>query len=219
MNGIGETPPVPFGMLGSVTHRWEIAMSALTVSQDPDQIWDDLVRFWEEMDWPEGSKVEIIEGIITVSPVPAPRHNVIGERIQRRLYSVIPSDWEIFQTLAIAVPSRLGMLIPDLLVAPVQECVEAESHIPAALAELVVEVTSKSNAQHDRVSKPAAYATAGIPLYLLIDRWAPGGPTATLFGEPKGDVYRVLSAVKFGDPIKLPDPFDLTIDTGEFPVD
>ncbi|WP_155054038.1 Uma2 family endonuclease [Streptomyces blattellae] len=194
-------------------------MSALTVSQDPDQNWDDLVRYWEEMEWPEGSKVEIIEGIITVSPAPAYRHNVIAERIQRRLYSVIPEDWGIFQTLAIAVPSRLGMLIPDLVVTPVQERPEAESHIPAALAALVVEVTSKSNARHDRVSKPAAYATAGIPLYLLVDRWAAGGPTVTLYGEPKGDVYRVLGAVKFGDPIKVPAPFDLTIDTSEFPVD
>lgn len=193
-------------------------MSALTVSQDSDQNWDDLVRYWEEMEWPEGSKVEIIEGIITVSPAPAFRHNVIAARIQRRLYSVIPEDWEIFQTLAIAVPSRLGMLIPDLVVAPVPEHTESDSHIPAALAELVVEVTSRSNAGHDRVSKPAAYATAGIPLYLLVDRWAPGGPTATLYGEPKGDVYRVLKAVKFGDLIELPEPFGLTIDTSEFPV-
>ncbi|MFE9447160.1 Uma2 family endonuclease [Streptomyces sp. NPDC006739] len=194
-------------------------MSALTVSQDPDQHWDDLVRYWEEMEWPEGSKVEIIEGIITVSPAPAYRHNVIAARIQRRLYSVIPEDWEVFQTLAVAVPSRLGMLIPDLVVAPLQDHAEADSHIPAALAELVVEVTSKSNARHDRVSKPAAYATAGIPLYLLIDPWASGGPTATLYGEPKGDVYQVLSAVKFGDAIKLPAPFDLVIDTGEFPTE
>ncbi|KMS84218.1 MULTISPECIES: Uma2 family endonuclease [Streptomyces] len=194
-------------------------MSALTVSQDSDQNWDDLVRYWEEMEWPEGSKVEIIEGIITVSPAPAFRHNVIAARIQRRLYSVIPEDWEIFQTLAIAVPSRLGMLIPDLVVAPVPEHTESDSHIPAALAELVVEVTSRSNAGHDRVGKPAAYATAGIPLYLLVDRWAPGGPTATLYGEPKGDVYRVLKAVKFGDLIELPEPFGLTIDTSEFPVD
>ncbi|MEV0301210.1 Uma2 family endonuclease [Streptomyces prasinus] len=192
-------------------------MSALTVSQDPEQSWDDLVRFWEEMEWPEGSKVEIIEGIITVSPAPALRHNVIAERIQRRLYSVIPEDWGVYQTLAIAVPSRLGMLIPDLLVAPVQEHSESDSHIPAALAALVVEVTSKSNARHDRVSKPAAYATAGIPLYLLVDRWAPDGPTVTLFGEPDGDVYRPLSTVKFGEPIKLPEPFDLVIDTAEFP--
>jgi Uma2 family endonuclease len=193
-------------------------MSALTVSQDPEQSWDDLVRFWEEMEWPEGSKVEIIEGIITVSPAPAPRHNVIAARIQRRLYSVIPDDWEIFQTLAIAVPSRLGMLIPDLVVAPVPECAESDTHIPAALAELVVEVTSKSNARQDRISKPAAYATAGIPLYLLVDRWAPDGPTATLYGEPKGDVYRPLVTAKFGEPVKLPAPFDVVIDTGEFPT-
>jgi hypothetical protein len=88
-------------------------MGALTVSQDPDQNWDDLVRYREETEWPEGSKVEIVEGIITVSPSPVFRHNVIAERIQRRLYSVIPEDWGIFQTLPIAVPSRLGMLIPD----------------------------------------------------------------------------------------------------------
>ncbi|MFF3909050.1 Uma2 family endonuclease [Streptomyces sp. NPDC001848] len=194
-------------------------MSALTVSQDPEQSWDDLVRFWEEMEWPEGSKVEIIEGIITVSPAPAYRHNLIAERIQRRLYSVIPEDWGIFQTLAIAVPSRLDMLIPDLVVAPRREDADTDTdtHIPAALAELVVEVTSKSNARHDRISKPAAYAAAGIPLYLLVDRWAPEGPTATLYGEPKGDVYRPLSTAKFGATIKLPAPFDLVIDTSEFP--
>ncbi|MGW7821262.1 Uma2 family endonuclease [Streptomyces puniciscabiei] len=194
-------------------------MSALTVSQDPDQNWDDLVRYWEEMEWPEGSKVEIIEGIITVSPAPAYRHNVIAARIQRRLYSVIPEDWEIFQTQSIAVPSRLGMFTPDLMVAPLADGDDGASHLPGGMAELVVEVTSKSNARHDRVVKLAGYAAAGIPLYLLVDRWAPGGPTVTLYGEPTAEVYRVLRAVKFGDPIELPTPFDLTIDTGEFPVD
>jgi Uma2 family endonuclease len=194
-------------------------MSALTVSHDPGLGWDDLVRFWEEAEWPEGSKVEIIEGIVTVTPAPAARHNLIASRIQRRLYTVLPEHLEMSQTQAVAVPSRMGLFIPDLLVAPVRAFEEAESHMSAALAELVVEVTSQSNARHDRVSKPAAYAMAGIPLYLLVDRWAPGGPTVTLYGEPKGDVYRVLSAVKFGDPIKLPEPFGLTLDTGEFPTD
>jgi Uma2 family endonuclease len=194
-------------------------MSALTVGHDPEQNWDDLVRFWEEMEWPEGSKVEIIEGIVTVSPAPAYRHNDIAERIQRRLYSVIPDDWGIYQTLSIAVPSRLGVFIPDLVVVPRQTETDADTHIPAGLAELVVEVTSKSNARHDRVSKPAAYATAGIPFYLLVDRWAPEGPSATLYGEPRGDVYRLLSTAKFGEPLKLPAPFDLVIDTSEFPAE
>ena len=131
---------------------------------------------------------------------------------------MIPDDWGIFQTLAISVPSRLGMLIPDLVVAPRREDAESDTHIPAALAELVVEVTCKSNARHDRVGKPAACAAAGIPFYLLVDRWAPEGPTAILYSEPKGDVYRPWSTAKFGEPIKLPAPFDLVIDTGEFPA-
>lgn len=81
-----------------------------------------------------------------------------------------------------------------------------------------MEITSKSNASNDRIKKAAGYAQAGVPLYLLIDNWAPGGPTITLFGEPTGDVYRVLRAGKFGDQIELPEPFDLSLDTGEFPV-
>jgi Uma2 family endonuclease len=193
-------------------------MSALTVDHEPDRSWDDLVRFREEMEWPEGSKVEIIEGIVTVSPTPANQHNLIAAAVQRRLYSAIPEDWEIFQTLSIAVPSRLGMFIPDLVVVPTGEIDGPGNYIPAAAAELIVEVTSKSNARHDRVSKPAAYAAAGIPLYLLIDRWAQGGPTVTLYGEPQGDVYRILQAGKFGDQIVLPEPFDLKLDTSVFPV-
>ncbi|MGW9497953.1 Uma2 family endonuclease [Streptomyces prasinus] len=192
-------------------------MTVVAVSEHPGRRWDDLVRFWEEMERPEGSKVEIIEGIVTVSPAPGLQHNVIAERMQRLLYSVIPQDWEILQTQAIAVPARSGMLIPDLLVYPDRESRESDTHLPAALAELVVEVTSAYNARRDRIDKLAAYAIADVPLYLLADRWAPDGPTVTLFGEPRGDVYRPLDSVKFGDPIKLPAPFDLVIDTAEFP--
>lgn len=47
--------------------------------------------------------------------------------------------------------------------------------------------------------------------------WAPGGPTVTLYGEPEGEVYRVLSAGKFGDTIRIPEPFDLDLDTSAFP--
>ncbi|MFI0237128.1 Uma2 family endonuclease [Streptomyces sp. NPDC016845] len=193
-------------------------MSAPTVRNDPGQSWDELVRLWEEMDWPEGCKVEIVDGTITVSPSPAYQHNYIAARIQRRLYSVLPEHWECFQTLGVAVPSRMGMLVPDVLMAPALENGESYSNIPAAMAELVVEITSRSNATHDRISKCAAYAAAGIPFFLLIDRFAPEGPVSTLFGEPHGDVYRPLSVVKFGEPLELPAPFNLTIDTGEFPT-
>ncbi|MFJ3837268.1 Uma2 family endonuclease [Streptomyces sp. NPDC054904] len=195
-------------------------MSALTVRQGPTNGdgWDDLIRLWEETDGPEGCKVEIIEGIITVAPSPANSHNGIAERIQRRLYAVIPDEWGIYQTLGVAVPSRSGLFIPDLVVAPRAVTDEPGHFVPAASAEFVAEVTSKSNASHDRIAKAAAYAHAGIPLYLLIDGYAPGGPTITLYGEPNGGGYRVLQAGKFGETFHLPAPFDLKLDTSAFPT-
>ncbi|MGY4390025.1 hypothetical protein ACVWXB_003324 [Streptomyces sp. TE12347] len=69
-------------------------MSALTVQQEPrgGDSWEGLVRLWEETDWPEGCKVEIIEGIVTVAPPPVNDHNLIAEAVQRRLYTVIAAD-------------------------------------------------------------------------------------------------------------------------------
>ncbi|MFF4685888.1 Uma2 family endonuclease [Streptomyces sp. NPDC001307] len=197
-------------------------MSALTVdhSSASSHEWDDVVRIWQETDAPEGCKVEIIEGIVTVAPPPSNAHNDIADLVQRELYKVIPRDWGIYQTLGTAVPSRDGLYMPDLAVAPREALrVEKRNYVPAAAAELVVEITSKSNASNDRIKKAAGYAQAGVPLYLLIDSWAPGGPTITLYGEPQGDVYRVLRAGKFGDEFMLPEPFNLELDTSEFPVD
>lgn len=192
-------------------------MSALNVEPESHSGcgWDDLVRFWEEMDAPEGSKVEIIEGILTVAPPPANDHNNIADDLQRALYQVIPRDWGVFQTQGVAVPSRRGLFIPDLAVVPKAALQRPGHFIAASDARLIAEITSP---RHDRISKPAAYARAGVPLYLLIDSWARGGPTVTLFGEPEGDVYRSHHAVKFGDPIELPEPFGITLETGTFPV-
>ncbi|MFJ3722331.1 Uma2 family endonuclease [Streptomyces sp. NPDC090045] len=194
-------------------------MSALTVQHEPayGDSWEGLVRLWEETDAPEGCKVEIIEGIITVAPPPVNDHNLIAESVQRRLYTVIPEDWGVHQTLNVAVPSRPGLYIPDLVVVPREEVPEGESYVPAGAAELVVEVTSKSNAVNDRVSKLKGYAAAGIPFYLLIDPHATGSPTIHLYGEPSDGKYRLLHAGKFGEAVHLPEPFDLVLDTFAFP--
>ncbi|SDL89379.1 hypothetical protein [Streptomyces wuyuanensis] len=61
-------------------------MSALSVDPPaPHGQERDLVRFWEETDVPEGCKVEIIEGIVTVSPTPANSRNSAAQRVQRQL--------------------------------------------------------------------------------------------------------------------------------------
>ncbi|MEV7871325.1 Uma2 family endonuclease [Streptomyces sp. NPDC088124] len=193
-------------------------MSALTVDHEPEQGWDDLVRLWKEKDAPEGCKVEIIEGIITVSPTPSWDHNSTADSVQRLLYAVIPSDWRIFQTQEAAVPGRKGLYIPDLMVAAEEDRPVPGELFPVSRAKLVVEITSRSNANHDRIAKAHGYAQAGVPLYLLLDPWVSDSPTATLYGEPEGGTYRTLQAVEYGGKLTLPAPFDLAIDTSELPV-
>ncbi|MDH6225379.1 MULTISPECIES: Uma2 family endonuclease [Streptomyces] len=195
-------------------------MSALGVSHEPPPCWDEAVRLWEEMEWPEGSRVEIIEGIVTVAPPPSNPHNVIVELVQQHLYEAVPKDrdWGIYQTLGVASPSRGNLCIPDLLVVPREVPRTQGSYIPAGAAELVVEVTSRGNAAHDRLNKAAGYAQAGVPLYLLIDAWAPRGPALILYGEPQADTYRTLQTGKFGEPFPLPEPFDCVLSTERFPT-
>ncbi|MEU7020219.1 Uma2 family endonuclease [Streptomyces sp. NPDC046203] len=197
-------------------------MSALAAEAGPEQGngWDDLVRRWESMDWPEGCKVEIVEGIITVAPLPTVQHGSITAKVHRWLIHGISEEVNVYQSLALAIPERSSLYVPDLVVVPEAAVDQATgSSFPAEVAELVVEVTSKGNAHHDRVRKLRGYAAGGVPLYLLIDRWVAGRPTATLYGEPKNGLYRVLEVVEFGEKIRLPAPFDLTLDTSEFPVD
>ncbi|MYV55047.1 Uma2 family endonuclease [Streptomyces sp. SID3212] len=195
-------------------------MSALAVEPDAPhgQGWDELVRIWEGTDAPEGCKVEIIEGIITVSPGPSKDHNHTAELLQSSLYPVIPDGCGIYQTLGIAVPAGSGLYIPDLVVIPRRLVLGSDNLAQGDEALMVVEVTSRWNANHDRIAKVRGYAKAAVPLYLLLDPWHSGRPTATLYGEPEGGTYRVLASVQYGDKLTLPEPFGVDIDTGDFPV-
>ncbi|MFE9117101.1 Uma2 family endonuclease [Streptomyces sp. NPDC007172] len=195
-------------------------MSALTVDHSgTGHEWEDVVRIREETDAPEGCKVEIIEGIVTVSPLPSDEHNDTAEQLHCRLYSVIPEDWAIYQRLGIVLRQSAGLYMPDLVVMPRSRLSQGpDGRTAAEDAELVVEITSKSNANHDRVTKTHGYAKAGVPLYLLLDPWHSGRPTATLYGEPEHGTYRVLGTVEYGEKLTLPAPFGLEIDTGSFPV-
>lgn len=181
--------------------------------------WEGLVRFWEETDWPEGCKAEIIEGTVRVTPPAMNHHACIASRIQGALYPTLPEEWGVFQRQSVTVPSCRALLTPDVLVLPSAVLAEAAAdyHVPATHALLVAEITSPSTAVQDRIEKLFAYARAGVPLYLLIDPHATGSPTIHLHGEPRDGKYRVLWAGKFGEAVPVPAPFDLALDTFSFP--
>jgi len=76
---------------------------------------------------------------------------------------------------------------------------------------MVLEVTS-SRPDGDR-DKRRAYAQAGIPLYLLVDREE---KQVRLFADPAGRDYRRATSAPFGEKLDLPKPFGFTLDSAPF---
>jgi hypothetical protein len=79
------------------------------------------------------------------------------------------------------------------------------------------EVISRSSIQRDREEKPRACALAGIPLYLLVDRFTKP-MTISLHSVPGKDGYARVTTVIAGEKLQLPAPFDLTLDTSSLPL-
>ncbi|MFD3698550.1 Uma2 family endonuclease [Streptomyces sp. NPDC058646] len=183
--------------------------------------WEYLLQSWRELDVPEGWSAEIDGGRITLVPPPHRHHDGIAARVQRALYGVLRPDWEIYQTLGIHIAPLGKLYMPDLVIAPsaLVEGVDADVSDPldAAEALLVVEITSRGNAEDDRKKKLWAHAHAPVPVYLLIDRFDEHGPTATLFTGPANGAYRHTERVAFGEVLKLPEPFPVALETEHFP--
>lgn len=74
--------------------------------------------------------------------------------MQRALYGILPPERGVHQLLGLHVAALDTLSMPDLVVVPsaLVEDVEAEVFDPVDAAEalLVVEITSKSNAEDDR---------------------------------------------------------------------
>lgn len=183
---------------------------------DSYQTWDDLVRTWCELDVPEGYRPELTTEGITMTPAPGGAHNLIADLVNAALVRSRPDGYGVFQTQGVGVREIGGIYIPDFCVAPRAALPSGSEPVLAEHVLLVVEVTSPSNADHDRKKKKWAYAHGGIPQYLLIDSHDPEGPSVSLFTEPAAGTYRRTVQVPFGAAIMLDEPFAVELDTSEF---
>jgi Uma2 family endonuclease len=77
---------------------------------------------------------------------------------------------------------------------------------------MAVEVTSfdRDGDDRDKREKPRAYAGAGIPVYLLIDRAA---ASLTVHAEPVDGAYADVLTVSLGQAVALPDPVGISLET------
>lgn len=169
-------------------------------------------------DTPEGYRAELIDGEIVVTPPPDGNHGRAIWRILQQISRSSSTAMDYAPEAGLVVPSHgipdEGRLIPDAVFAPAELDAfhNAPSWMPTDGIELVLEVTS-SRPDLDRNAKRHAYAGAGIPLYLLVDRQH---RRVTLFSHPTHDDYSRTCAAAFGDKLDLPKPFDFALDTAAF---
>ncbi|MFE5734240.1 Uma2 family endonuclease [Streptomyces sp. NPDC056528] len=178
---------------------------------------------------PEGSRVELIEGEICVSPLGDGQHaEFVAELCDRltdhekrvRCYTGIglrtpgaPNGSGAPTGRSESAETGGDRVLPDLVLAAKGSFKNKLIWQTPAPVLLVAEVTSSSTASRDRVQKIRAYARAGIPLYLLIDREA---GEAVVCSGPTGDDYDHKSVHRLGTPVPIPAPLGFTLDTAEF---
>ncbi|MDT0572087.1 Uma2 family endonuclease [Streptomyces sp. DSM 3412] len=172
-----------------------------------------MTKYFEELEPPEGVKVELLRGEIVMTAAPDLVHNRIVTDVQDQ----IPRKrWERLQTTDVDIIGEASEPIPDLLVLERGVAPASGNLVPSRLASLVVEVVSKTSVDRDYGVKRSIYAAGKIPAYLIVD---PIVAHCVLLTDPVGEGdqadYRGQWITKFGDPVVL-ESLDLKLDTSEF---
>jgi Uma2 family endonuclease len=164
-------------------------------------------------------RAEIIDGELIVSPMPVFWHERVCRWLESSFDGVCEAnDWFPDRAGEIDLPPTEDLIEPDLMILRDASTVpDLESLRPLDHVLLAAEVISASSIRRDREVKPRACALAGIPLYLLVDRFTKP-VTVSLHSEPGANGYAKVNTVTAGEKLRLPAPFDLTLDTSSLPL-
>lgn len=162
----------------------------------------------------EGLRFEFLGGKLGVQPVADSTHSAMIMWLVRQCMQQRP-QWDLHTELGLKVEAcREGRARPDGVLLPVDHFVglpAVEWADPDGVL-MTVEVTSydRDTNQRDRIDKPRAYAEAGIPVFLLVDR---DSREVVVHSEPEGGKYRNLHSTPFGERVDLPGPVGVELHT------
>jgi Uma2 family endonuclease len=185
-----------------------------TSSQDDLRRHAEVIRaLHDQLDPPEGYRVEIIEGKITVAATPFGKHASIVRRIRMAIEPTLPSEeYGFYENLTCEEP-EIDRYVPDLGVWPVEYVDSDDEWVFAAeMCVFAAEVTSPQQAKRD-YAKAIGYARAGVPVYLIVDRTR---RVCVVLTEPEGGTYKNRHEEPFGKPVALPLDPPVTIDTSRY---
>jgi Uma2 family endonuclease len=154
-----------------------------------------------------GSRVELFDGSLLVSPAPTFRHQLLATALND-VFRRPAREAGLQVLLAINLRLRSGrVVIPDLVInRPVDP---NELVMEVRDVALVCEITS-TNVGADRITKMHYYAEAGIPRYLIVE---PKGPMLELY-RLDGDKYVLEASAGPGERLLVTEPVVAEIDPG-----
>ncbi|WP_406138877.1 Uma2 family endonuclease [Streptomyces sp. NBC_01089] len=162
-----------------------------------------------------GYRVEIIGGILTVTPPPDAPHARALTKIMRPFIAADLDDGqtEVLQGVGVWLPTGAeDFVIPDLAVvdADIDAHVIAHNCYDPVAFRLVLEVTS-TNYNQDLRAKVSVYAEADIPVYVIVNR---KHQRVHVLTEPVGSDYASHQIFAAGQQAPLPASIggDVTLD-------
>ncbi|MFE7134563.1 Uma2 family endonuclease [Streptomyces sp. NPDC057638] len=165
---------------------------------------------------PEGFRTEIVRGAYFMAPQ-TDTHWQIIHRLVRALEDRFSPKVRVMSDVRIDFPGHLNGFAPDIAKLRDGAGTDGAGRLRHEDVEFIAEVISESTAANDYGPKKAAYATAEVPAYLIVDPYA---QKWRLFTLPRDGEYRDELTGKFGEPVDLTGtPVDLVLATDEFPVD
>ncbi|MEU7612196.1 Uma2 family endonuclease [Micromonospora sp. NPDC049204] len=162
----------------------------------------------------DAPRVELVAGVIQVTPSPTLGHQDISFLLRMWLHSRVPADLRIAQAVGVGLSFNASRQ-PDVLLCRA-EVPSGRSLLRPADVVLAVEIVSPGTRRIDRFAKPGEYAAAGIPFYWRIEQ-DPVHVYAYRIGDrvgPGGERQYELVA-DGADVIELAEPFDIKLPIAE----
>ena len=130
-----------------------------------------LEEFWELPEPPDGSKIELIAGVLSMTPPPEEIHDTSVSRLIRVLVAHLATTGDggtLYVPRAAIWTGPNTYLEPDLFYVSAE--LKARLHPNhRTTADLVVEIVSPSSAIYDRNTKADTYGALGVRELWLID--------------------------------------------------
>ncbi|MFG1928140.1 Uma2 family endonuclease [Cryptosporangium sp. NPDC048952] len=153
-------------------------------------------------------RIELTDGVLTVSPAPQDKHQFFAMAFGMRLYGARSSGYTVNQGIDVQLGDRTTR-IPDVAVLRARSLKGRRIHTADDIV-VAIEVVSPTSGRIDRTLKPLVYADAKVPYYWRIE----------LEPELIAVVHRLDDGayveVSRGPRIDVTEPFLFAVDLAEF---